>query len=264
MRWDEKVCVITGGALGIGRCLTQTFAALGTQVAFIDRNQEAGQALCQQLGQEGGEPFFFHGDVGRKQDLDAFSDQIRERFGRVDVLINNACISKGGLLSGCDYEDFNEVLRIGVTAPYWLVQRLLPIFAPGASIVNMTSTRAFQSQADTESYTAAKGGIAALTHAMAISLAGRVRVNAVAPGWIDTGGTYQEGYEPSYTAEDIEQHPSKRVGAPEDISRAILFLCDEQNSFVNGQAFTIDGGMSVRMIYAGDEGWSLNPSISHQ
>ena len=164
-------------------------------------------------------------------------------------------VSKKGILSGCSYEDFNEVLRVGIAAPYMLTKLLLPYFNENAAIVNISSTRAFQSQQDTESYSAAKGGITALTHALAVSLAGRVRVNSIAPGWIDTGSTYDEHYVAEYKEVDKYQHPSKRVGHPMDIARAVFFLCDEKNSFINGQNITVDGGMSKLMIYTEDYGW---------
>ena len=126
------------------------------------------------------------------------------------------------------------------------------------SIVNLSSTRAFQSQADTESYSAAKGGITALTHALAVSLAGIARVNSISPGWIETARFHEEADVPHYTESDLLQHPSRRIGEPEDIVRATFFLCDEQNSFINGINLTVDGGMSKLMIYHNDEGWSLN------
>ena len=157
------------------------------------------------------------------------------------------------------YEDFNMVLRVGVSAPY-LLKLFLPYFNKGASIVNISSSRAFMSQANTESYTAAKGGITALTHALAVSLSGKVRVNSIAPGWIDTGKYYEDSYLPKYTEADIKQHPSDRIGEPLDIARAVFFLCDERNSFINGENITIDGGMSKQMIYSGDNGWEYNPN----
>lgn len=174
-----------------------------------------------------------------------------ERFGQVHCLVNNAMASKGGLPS-CSYDDFVWTLKVGAAAPFWLVRCLNGHWGQGASVVNISSTRAFQSQQDTESYSAAKGAVTALTHAMAMTLAGRVRVNAVAPGWIDTGGK-------SHRGPDAGQHASGRVGVPEDIARAVLFLCSDESGFITGQTLVVDGGMSARMIYHGDEGWSLHP-----
>ncbi len=175
----------------------------------------------------------------------------------IDLLVNNACVSRRGLLSNCSGADFNYVLRSGVTAPYLLTRLFLDDFRLGASIVNIASSRAFMSQRDTESYTAAKGGIVALTHAMAVSLAGRVRVNSISPGWIDTGRMYDVDYAPRHSASDTAQHPSGRVGTPEDIARAVLFLADERNGFINAENLAVDGGMTKLMIYHNDHGWTL-------
>jgi NAD(P)-dependent dehydrogenase (short-subunit alcohol dehydrogenase family) len=261
MDFTNKVCVVTGGALGIGRCLTQEFARLGAKVAFIDMNEAAGEENLQLIRQAGGEALFFHGDTAEEEVLKQFVQKVVDTYGKVDYLINNACLSKGGILSGCSYEDFNYVLRVGVSAPYFLSLLLLPHFNQGASIVNIASTRAFQSQPDTESYTAAKGGISALTHALAASLAGRVRVNTISPGWIDTGAYHDANYIPQHSAGDLLQHTVKRIGHPLDIVRAVMFLCSEETSFINGQNLTVDGGMTKLMIYHGDHGWTFAPEV---
>ena len=257
MRLKEKVCVITGGANGIGRCLVEEFAMGGAKVAFIDRDEDKGLKLRKRLHGTGCEVMFFHGDLSKEDDLSRFVDEVVKTYGHVDYLINNACFSNKGILSGCSFEDFNEVLRTGVTAPYMLSKLFMPHFRRPGSIVNISSTREHMSQKDTESYSAAKGGIGALTHALAMSLAGIARVNAVSPGWIDTGFCQGEPYEPQYSEADRSQHPSGRVGTPMDIVRAVMFLCDGENSFINGTEITVDGGMSRRMVYHGDEGWSL-------
>lgn len=251
----NKVAVITGGALGIGKSITQGFAKEGAKVAFIDMNLAAGEETKAGILENGGDALFFFGDLAREQTLKDFTQNVIEHYGHIDYLINNAMFSKKGILSNCGYEDFNEVLRTGITAPYMLTKLFLPYFNAGGAVVNISSTRAFQSQSDTESYTAAKGGITALTHALAVSLAGKVRVNSIAPGWIDTGSTYDKNYTPVYSAADKKQHPSGRVGHPTDIVRTVFFLCNEDNSFINGQNITVDGGMSKLMIYSEDQGW---------
>ena len=258
MRFYGKVCVITGGALGIGRCLTREFAREGAKIAFVDLNEEAGNENVKWLVEHGCDPLFFGGDIAEKGVLEEFTSQVIHRFGRIDILINNACITRKGILTGCSWEDFNYVLRIGVSAPYYLAKLFLPHFRPGGCIVNISSTRAVMSQADTESYTAAKGGISALTHALAVSLQGKVRVNSIAPGWIDTGKYHKEGYYPDYEKQDMLQHPSGRVGNPMDIAQAAMFLCEESNSFIDGENITVDGGMTRLMIYHNDEGWRLD------
>jgi NAD(P)-dependent dehydrogenase (short-subunit alcohol dehydrogenase family) len=257
MKFKDKVVVITGGSLGIGRCLTREFTKAGARVAFVDMDRDAGEENLSHLKEQGGDAMFFCGDISEEQVLQDFAQKVVGRYQKVDYLIHNACLSKKGILEPCSYTDFNYVLRTGVAAPYFLTQLFLPYFNQGAAVVNISSTRAFMSQPNTESYTAAKGGITALTHALAISLSGRVRVNSVSPGWIDTGKYHNEGYVANHTRADIAQHPSRRVGEPEDIARAVFFLCDPDNSFVNGENITVDGGMTRQMIYSGDEGWTL-------
>jgi len=258
MIFRDKVCVITGGAHGIGRCLCREFAQAGANVAFIDVKREAGHENEQYINNKGGSAFFFHGDIGEETVLSSFRDAVTEKFGRIDYLINNAVKSMGGIHSPCSFENFNYALHVGISAPYYLSLLFLPYFNHGGSIVNISSTRSIMSQSNTESYTAAKGGITALTHALAISLAGKVRVNSVSPGWIDTGAYYKDDYRPSHTKADTSQHPVKRIGEPMDIARAVMFLCNEENSFITGQNITVDGGMTRLMIYTGDEGWEYS------
>ena len=191
----------------------------------------------------------FTGDLADRRALDDFADRVIRECGRVDYLINNAPpLSKG--LDQCSYDDFNRALQVGVTAPFYLTQRFLPCFAPGAAIVNISSSRDRMSQPNTESYTAAKGGITALTHALAVSLAGHVRVNSISPGWINTQDTI-------YTGADAVQQPVGRVGTPLDIANMVLYLCSEKAGFLTGENICIDGGMTRQMIYHGDFGWRL-------
>lgn len=239
IKWDfkDKVVVITGGAKGIGRDMVREFIKTGAKVAVMDKEdwEEA--------------TFYYRGDITEEERLNEFAELVIKMFGGIDYLINNACLSNKGLLSDCGFEDFNYVLKVGVTAPYMLTKLFMEHFNVGGSIVNISSSRADMSQADTESYTAAKGGINALTHAMAISLAGRVRVNSVSPGWIDTT-------ESTWMAEDNRQHPVKHIGAPNDITKTVMFLCSEDSKFITGENIKVDGGMSRLMIYHGEEGWS--------
>jgi len=232
---QPKVAVVTGGAQGIGQAICEAFAAQGARVRTIDLlpNND------------------FVGDVSDETALRAFAAQVIADHGRIDYLINNACLSRGGL-NTCSFDDFNYVLRVGVAAPFLLTRLFLDHFRDQASIVNISSTRQLMSQADTESYTAAKGGITALTHAMAVTLAGRARVNCISPGWIDTTGSRLAG-------PDAAQHPAGRVGTPLDIVNAVMFLCDPASGFITGQNITIDGGMSKLMIYHGDCGWTYAP-----
>ena len=255
MSYLGKVCVVTGGANGIGRCIVESFLTRGASVAFIDVDNDAGLQVAKSYPAEN--VLFYCGDITEVRVLEDFTRMVKKKFNQIDYLINNACISKKGILSNCSYNDFNYVLKLGVSAPYMLTKLFSPSFSKDASIVNISSTRALMSQADTESYTAAKGGITALTHALSISLAGKVRVNAISPGWIDTRENQLEV--PIYECADEKQHPAGRVGTPEDIANMVLFLCSEKAGFITGENIVIDGGMTKQMIYHNDCGWSYMP-----
>ena len=231
----EKVIVITGGAAGIGKCIAEEFKKEGAHVCVIDT----------------ADGDHYVGDIGDKATLEAFANQVIARYGRVDVLVNNAPPLFIGI-SDCSYEQFQQSLNIGVTAAFYLTKLFMPYFAPGASILNLSSSRDRMSQPQSESYTAAKGGIAALTHALAVSLAGKVRVNSISPGWIDTAYTVYEG-------PDAIQQPAGRVGNPLDIAHMALFLASDKAGFITGENICIDGGQTRLMIYHGDHGWSLDP-----
>jgi len=244
--FTDKIAVITGGARGIGRCIAEDFIRAGARIAIVDKDEIT--VPCE---------ICLRGDIADETTLTSFVNEIAQKFGSVDYLINNACLSKGGILSDCRYNDFLYVQKVGVAAPYMLTKLLLPYFNTNASIVNISSTRAYMSQPDTESYTAAKGGISALTHALAVSLAGRVRVNSISPGWINTTDTSD------FSQADISQHPAGRIGTPEDISKMVVFLCGESGKFITGENITIDGGMSKLMIYHGDNGWRYDINPNH-
>ena len=231
--FKDKVAVVTGGAGGIGRAIADAFTGEGAQVCVIDIKPGN----------------HFVGDVGDPAVLEAFAADIIAKHGRVDYLINNAPpLMKG--IDSCSWDEFNCALRVGVSAPYYLTKLLLPHFALDAAIVNISSSRDRMSQPNTESYTAAKGGISALTHALAVSLAGRVRVNSISPGWIDTTGA-------DITGPDASQQPAGRVGKPRDIAEMVLFLCSDKAGFITGENICIDGGMTKLMIYHNDYGWKL-------
>ena len=231
--FQNRVVVVTGGAKGIGKTIADEFRKAGAHVCVIDLLEND----------------YFVGDLADQTVLDAFADKVIADYGRVDVLVNNALpLMKG--IDECTYEQFNYALRVGVTAPFYLTKRFAPYFTPGASVINISSSRDRMSQPQTESYTAAKGGISALTHALAVSLAGKVRVNSVSPGWIDTDFTVYDGA-------DAVQHPAGRVGNPLDIANMVLFLCSDKAGFITGENICIDGGMTRQMIYHNDFGWKL-------
>lgn len=229
-----KVAVITGGAHGIGKAIAEAFRDEGAAVEIIDIAP--------------GEHYV--GDISKKETLEAFAQAVLDKHGHIDFLINNALpLMKG--LDACTYEEFQYALAVGVTAPFYLSKLFAPHFAPGGVIINISSSRDRMSQPQIESYTAAKGGIAALTHALAVSLAGRVRVNSISPGWIDTAYRTYEG-------PDATQQPAGRVGNPMDITHMVLFLCSDKAGFITGENICIDGGMTRQMIYHGDCGWRLD------
>ena len=231
--FKDGVVVVTGGAKGIGKAIAGEFEKAGAHVCIIDLLPND----------------YFVGDVGDQKTLESFADKVITEYGRVDVLVNNALpLMKG--LDGCSYEEFDYALRVGVTAPFYLAKLFAPYFAPGASIINISSSRDRMSQPQTESYTAAKGGISALTHALAVSLAGTVRVNSISPGRIDTDLT-------EYHGSDAYQQPAGRVGNPMDIANMALFLASDKAGFITGENICIDGGMTRLMIYHNDYGWTL-------
>lgn len=233
MMFQGKIAVITGGAHGIGRCIADEFDRHGAVSVVIDTR----------------EGNHYRGDIGRKEVLEDFASRVISRYGHLDYLINNAPpLCKG--ISSCSYEEFEYALSVGVTAPFYLTRLFADHFGEGGCIINISSSRDRMSQPQTESYTAAKGGISALTHALAVSLAGKVRVNSISPGWIDTDSTIYEG-------PDADQHPAGRVGNPLDVASMVLFLCSEKAGFITGENICIDGGMTRQMIYHNDFHWKL-------
>ena len=230
--FTNKVAVVTGGAKGIGKAIAEEFRKAGAAVCVIDLLPNN----------------YFVGDVADQATLEEFARQVIADHGHVDYLINIALpLMKG--IDECSWEDFNYALRVGVTAPFYLTKLFAPHFASGAAVVNISSSRDRMSQPQTESYTAAKGGIAALTHALAVSLSGKVRVNSISPGWIETGDRV-------WTGPDAVQQPAGRVGTPLDIAHMALFLCSDKAGFITGENICIDGGMTRQMIYHNDFGWT--------
>lgn len=272
--FQEKVVIVTGGAHGIGKTIAEEFQKQGAQVCVIDiqeenpfaekrednvdgKNEERDGSGASAINKKGHgsnasalrNVMYYVGDISKKEVLKAFSKKVIEQYGKVDCLINNALPIMRGI-DTCTFEEFNYALQVGVTAPFYLAKLFKSVFAPGASIINISSSRDRMSQPNTESYTAAKGGIAALTHALAVSLAGKVRVNSISPGWIDTDFT-------EYTGPDATQQLVNRVGNPLDIANMVLFLCSDKAGFITGENVCIDGGMTRQMIYHNDYGWKL-------
>ena len=233
--FKDKVVVITGGAGGIGKCIAEEFEKAGAKVCIIDIAENP----------------YFVGDICDEVTVCRFAEKVIAEYGKVDYLINNAPpLFKG--IDECTYEEFNYALRVGVSAAFLLTKLFMPYFAQGASIINISSSRDRMSQPQSESYAAAKGGISALTHALAVSLGGKVRVNSISPGWIDTNYSVYEGA-------DAVQQPVGRVGNPLDIANMVLFLCSDKAGFITGENICIDGGQTRLMIYHNDCGWRYEP-----
>lgn len=231
--FKDKVVIVTGAAQGIGKCISETFKKAGAKVCIIDVQDNE----------------YFKGDISDKETLEKFVAKVIGDYGHVDYLVNNAApLFKG--ISECSYEEFLYAQKVGVAAPFYLSKLLKSYFAKGAAIVNISSSRDRMSQPESESYTAAKGGIHALTHGLAVSLAGKVRVNSISPGWIDNEWTVYEGA-------DAIQQPAGRVGNPMDIANMVLYLCSDMAGFITGENICIDGGMTKHMIYHDDHGWKL-------
>lgn len=234
--FEDKVVIVTGGAKGIGLEIVKQFRDAGANVCVIDL-----------LSND-----YFQGDLKEAQEIEHFVAKVIEDYGKVDYLINNALPPMQGLHEA-DFDSFQSALAVGVTAPFYLSKLLSPHWNPAAAIVNITSTRDSMSQPNTETYSAAKGALRALTHSLAVTLGGKVRVNAISPGWIETSDT-----ELDPKGSDALQHPVHRVGKSADIANMVLFLCSDKASFITGETIRIDGGMSRQMIYHGDNGWEFH------
>lgn len=250
----QQTWLITGGAHGIGKCLVEFLCGLKQKVVFVDKDAVSAQKMIEVMRHQ--DLHFIACDLASEKDLDDMINQARNIYPAYDCIIHNAATARGGL-SDASYDDFLQTLKVNLVAPFYITKQLISHLSSYASIVHILSTRAFQSQAQTESYSASKGGLFALTHALAASLKGIARVNAISPGWIDTNTCEKRSH--SHTPSDHKQHLSETIGAPMDVIRAILFLTNPQNHFINATHLVIDGGMSKQMIYHQEGGWTFEP-----
>ncbi len=248
-----KTAVITGAGQGIGRCVALSFAAAGAHVFLADRDEDGGRESLDLIRSRGLRADFIPTDVSEEPSVLALM-QAASQSGRIDFLVNNAAIANAGAANvfSEDVASFDRVIAVNLRGPFLCARAAIPhLSAGGGAIVNIASTRAVMSEPKTEAYAASKGGVVALTHALALSLENsRIRVNCVSPGWIDTSGWRKSGAKDSQLSEaDHKQHPAGRVGIPADIASACLWLCSPDSGFVTGAHLIIDGGMTRKMIY---------------
>ena len=241
-----KVVIVTGAGKGIGRCIAQSYASKGATVVLAEKDADLGGETENSIISEGGLATYIQTDVSRSEDIENLIRKTVELFGKIDILINNAGISKWNSPYETTLEEWDNVINTNLRSVFLCSREAAKIMRSngGGSIVNIASTRAFMSEPNSEAYAASKGGIVALTHALAASFSpDSIRVNCISPGWIETGD-YSKLREI-----DHSQHFSGRVGIPEDIAKACLYLTSEGNDFINGANIIIDGGMTRKMIY---------------
>jgi NAD(P)-dependent dehydrogenase (short-subunit alcohol dehydrogenase family) len=246
MEYTGKIVVVTGAANGIGKCVSETYAQRGATVVLADKDKLMGEKVEASIIADKGKALFVKTDVSSPQDIDNLFKTVAMTFGKIDILINNAGVSRWKSPYELSVEEWDEIIHTNLRSIFLCSREAARMMCKngGGSIINIASTRALMSEPHTEAYAASKGGVLALTHALAASFASdKIQVNAISPGWIETGdynGLRQE---------DHLQHFSGRVGRPEDIAQACLFLTAENNNFVNGTNLIIDGGMTKKMIY---------------
>lgn len=250
----RKVAAVTGGAQGIGKAVALEFVKAGYEVSVADTDKEAGMELMEQVRSLGGKGMFLPVDVAEETEVERWFKLMLDDFGRIDVLVNNAGIGMNGPMLELPLESFDRVLNVNLRGTFVCSQLAARAMKRqgGGVILNMASTRALMSEAGTEAYSASKGGLLALTHAMAVSLGPYgIRVNAVSPGWIETADWQKASkrHRPLHSERDRLQHPAGRVGTPTDIAAACLYLAGDGAGFVTGQNLVVDGGMTVKMIY---------------
>jgi NAD(P)-dependent dehydrogenase (short-subunit alcohol dehydrogenase family) len=253
MAHDQRVALVTGGGQGIGKCIVKHLLSLGTAVVIAELDAEAGRE-AEESFKRLGPVRFCETDVSDEASVERAVHLTIEHFGRLDALVNNAGIAHPGNapVHELRLEDWNRVIGTNLTGMFLCVKHSVShLRRVRGAIVNMASTRAIQSEANTEAYSAAKGGVLAFTHALAMSLGPDIRVNCISPGWIDVSEwkKCRLAKKPHFTEQDHAQHPAGRVGKPEDIATLVAFLISDEAEFITGQNIIVDGGMTKKMIY---------------
>ncbi|HOL88841.1 MAG TPA: SDR family oxidoreductase [Anaerohalosphaeraceae bacterium] len=249
LEFKGKTAVITGGGRGIGLCIAKTFLEAGASAVLAEVEAQLEPKALAFLNSP--DALFVQTDVSEEASVQRMVRRALERFGRIDCLVNNAAVARNVPVSELSYEDWRRVIDTDLSGAFLCAKHCAAALKEArGSIVNIASTRALMSEPNTEAYSAAKGGLVALTHALAVSLGPAVRVNCISPGWIDTTA-YLHGAPSPWVirSEDHAQHPAGRVGRPEDVARMVLYLCSRRAEFITGQNFVLDGGMTKKMIY---------------
>lgn len=242
--FNGKTVIVTGGSNGIGKATAEAFANAGAYTVIVDVNEEAGQLAVEKWNYAGLNTVFYKADAGNMEEMNNVFTRVVKNRQSIDVLINNAGVSSFGSIWDIKKEDWDKIMTTNAASVLFCSREAARHMKPGSAIVNMCSTRQSMSEANTELYAASKGAIFSLTHALAITLGEKgIRVNSISPGWIETGDWEQ------LRPEDHRQHPAGRVGKPEDIAKACLYLSDPENTFLTGENLVIDGGMTRKMIY---------------
>lgn len=253
MEMNGRVAIVTGAGQGIGKGIALKFLQAGMKVVLADADEDAGREAESEMRPRG-EVLFVRCDVSREEDVVAMVEQAQERFERIDALVNNAGIMRARTdPTKLSLAEWNAVIGVNLTGAFLCAKHAAPHLAMRkGAIVNIASTRALMSEPDTEAYAASKGGLVALTHALAVSLGPDVRVNAISPGWIEVGDWKKrsERVVPRHSEQDEKQHPAGRVGVPEDVAELALFLVSPASGFMTGANLVLDGGMTRKMIYA--------------
>jgi len=251
MSLSDKAAIVTGGGQGIGKAIARRFLEEGMRVVLAEIDEEAGKETEAELRRLG-EATFIHTDVSKEASVEAMVGETARRFGRIDVLVNNAGRGRNKPIAELTLEEWNAIIGLNLTGTFLCSKYCVPhLRQTKGAIVNIASTRALMSEANTEAYSASKGGIVVLTHALALSLGPDVRVNCVSPGWIETASWKKKSQRrvAKLSDEDHSQHPAGRVGKPEDIAAIVAFLVSGESGFTTGQNFVVDGGMTKKMIY---------------
>lgn len=249
-----KIILVSGGAQGIGRAIVGSLHHHHGSVVIVDSDVEAGEEVLAELGPSG-RLMFCPTDVGSEDAVRACIEETITRFGGIDGLVNNAGIANPSRvpITALQLDDWERILRVNLTGAMLMAKHAASFLAERkGAIVNVASTRALQSEPNTEAYSASKGGLVALTHALAMSFSHRIRVNAVLPGWIDVSRWQKASrrYDPELRQDDHLQHPAGRVGIPDDVAALVAYLLSDEATFLTAQSFVVDGGMTRKMIYA--------------